>query len=287
MRANYVKKMAEQAFNKLVEAVEAGKSGILVEYLKAMGKFHNYSIGNAILIGFQKPDATRVAGFRTWQKLGRFVKRNEKGIAIVAPIVWRKKEMHTDSEEDGQEHKEESAVAFKTAYVFDISQTDGKPLPEFARVRGDTAGYTERLKQFVSEQGIKLEYSDRIGSVEGISCGGKIKLKKGLSQAEEVSTLIHELTHEMLHRDKSHISKDKEVREIEAEAVAFVVCYGIGLDVNSASSDYIQLYQGDKNTLLESLDRIQKTSAEILTAIMQNNEPAVEYTTKGICSAAA
>ena len=96
MKANHARKVSKQAFNELVEAVEAGKSEKLVEYLKAMGRFHNYSLGNAILIGFQKPDATRVAGFRTWQKLGRHVKRNEKGITIMAPIVWRKKVMHAD-----------------------------------------------------------------------------------------------------------------------------------------------------------------------------------------------
>ena len=91
MKTNHARKVSEQAFNELVEAVESGKSQKLVEYLKAMGRFHNYSLGNAILIGFQKSDATHVAGFRTWQKLGRHVKKNEKGIAIMAPIVWRKK----------------------------------------------------------------------------------------------------------------------------------------------------------------------------------------------------
>ena len=91
MKANHARKVSQQAFNELVEAVEAGKSQKLVEYLKAMGRFHNYSLGNAILIGFQKPDATNIAGFRTWQKLGRHVKKGEHGIAIMAPIVWRRK----------------------------------------------------------------------------------------------------------------------------------------------------------------------------------------------------
>jgi hypothetical protein len=90
MKTNHARKVSEQAFKELVDAVEAGKSQKLVEYLKAMGRFHNYSLGNAILIGFQKPRAMRVAGFRTWQKLGRYVKRNEKGIAIMAPIVRRR-----------------------------------------------------------------------------------------------------------------------------------------------------------------------------------------------------
>ena len=138
MKTNHAKKVSEQAFNELVDAVEAGKSKTLVEYLKAMGRFHNYSLGNAILINFQRPKATRVAGYRTWQKIGRYVRRNEKGLAIMAPIVRRKRAVHVDSEEkDEQERGPEVAVAFKTAYVFDISQTDGKSLPEFARVDGD------------------------------------------------------------------------------------------------------------------------------------------------------
>ena len=146
MKANHARKVSKQAFNELVEAVETGKSQKLVEYLKAMGRFHNYSLGNAILIGFQKPRATRVAGFRTWQKLGRYVKKNEKGIAIMAPIVWRKKVTNTADKRNAQEHDEETAMAFKTAYVFDISQTDGKPLPNFARVNGDPGVYIERLR---------------------------------------------------------------------------------------------------------------------------------------------
>ena len=186
----------------------------------------------------------------------------------MAPIVRRKKAVHADDEEDKQEHQEETVLAFKTAYVFDISQTDGKPLPSFARVNGDPGVYTERLREYISGKGIVLEYSDAIGSAEGISSGGLIRLKKGLSAGEELSVLAHEAAHEILHRDKKGTPKDKKVRETEAEAVAFVVCHGIGLDVNSASSDYIQLYNGDKETLIESLGRIQKTASEILEAIM-------------------
>ena len=193
MKADYARRVSRQAFNELVEAVEAGKSQKLVDYLKAMGKFHNYSLGNAILIGFQKPNTTRVAGFRTWQKLGRHVRRNEKGIAIMAPIVWRRKVMPEDDEDDEQEH-EETALTFKTAYVFDISQTDGKPLPEFARVNGEPGIYIERLREYITGKSIKVEYSDTIGSAEGVSAGGLIKLKKGLTEAEEFSVLAHEIS---------------------------------------------------------------------------------------------
>ena len=286
MKSNRARKVSEQAFNELVEAVEASKSQKLMEYLKAMGRFHNYSLGNAILIGFQKPDATRVAGFRAWQKLGRHVKRNEKGIAIMAPIVWRRKVTPAD-DEDEEERKEETALAFKTAYVFDISQTDGKPLPEFARVKGDPGIYTERLRQYVTSKGIVLEYSHAIGSAEGVSAGGLIKLKKGLTAAEEFSVLAHEAAHEMLHTEKNNRPKYKKVRETEAEAVAFVVCHGVGLDVNTASSDYIQLYDGDKETLSQSLERIQRTAAEILGAVMADSNSGHETGGERACVAVA
>jgi len=267
MKTNHARKVSEQAFNELVEAVEAGKSQKLIDYLKAMGRFHNYSLGNAILIGFQKPDATHVAGFRTWQKLGRYVKKGEHGIAIMAPIVWRKKVTHADDKKDVQDRDNESAMAFKTAYVFDISQTDGKPLPEFARAQGDPGVYTERLERFVSGRGIKLERGN-LRIAEGVSIGGTILLKASLAPAEEFSVLVHETAHEMLHLNPASRPKDKTVREAEAEAVAYVVCHGIGLDVNTASSDYIQLYDGNKETLMASLERIQRTAAEILGAVM-------------------
>jgi len=272
MKANHARNVSEQAFNELVEAVEAGKSQKLVDYLKAMGRFHNYSLGNAILIGFQRPDATHVAGFRTWQKLGRHVKRNEKGIAIMAPVVWRKKVTNTTDERNVQEHDEETTLAFKTADVFDISQTDGKPLPEFARAQGDPGAYMER---FVSGKGIKLERSN-LRMAEGISIGGTILLKASLAPAEEFSVLVHETAHEMLHLNPANRPKDKTVREAEAEAVAFVVCHGIGLDTNTASSDYIQLYDGDKEMLVKSLERIQRTAAEILEAVMDKESESKE-----------
>ena len=277
MRTNDVKSIARQAFDRLVEAVEAGKSERLVEYLKAMGKFHKYSLGNAILISVQKPDATHVAGYRTWQKLGRYVRKDEQGIAIMAPIVWRSRTVdRSDETEDEKGREEEMAVAFKTAYVFDVSQTEGRPLPDFAQVDGDPGVYAERLKEYVSSRGIKLEYSEALGSADGVSCGGLIKLKNGLSAAEEFSVLVHELAHEIFHKDRDRIHKDKKVKETEAEAVAFVVCHGVGLETNSASSDYIQLYDGDRKTLLESLERIQRTAAEILEAVIADNKSKCE-----------
>ena len=284
MKANQAKKVSEQAFNELVEAVETGKSDKLKAYLKAMGRFRNYSIGNAMMIQFQCPKATHVMGYRSWQKLGRYVKAGSKGIAIMAPIVRHKKALLANNEKDPEN---KVLVAFKTAYVFDIGQTDGKALPEFARVQGNPANYTERLKNYIAGQGIKVEYSNNIGLAEGVSCGGVIKVKDGLSAAETFSVLVHELSHEKLHKSEDRKLKSKKVKETEAEAVAFVVCQGIGLDVNTSGSDYIQLYDGDKKTLLQSLERIQQTATEILAAVTADDKSEGEIAGKEAGVAAA
>jgi len=267
MKRDEVRKVASEAFDRLVRDVEAGISETLRQYLKAMGRFHRYSAGNAILIQLQKRDATHVAGFRAWQRLGRCVKKGEHGIAIMAPVVYRRK-VHEDGD---REVDDEMVSAFKTAYVFDICQTEGKPLPEFARAKGDPGVYRERLEGFVSARGIKLERGD-LQIAEGVSIGGTILLKASLPPADAFSVLVHELAHELLHQDPANRPKDKTVREAEAEAVAYVVCQGIGLDVNTASSDYIRLYDGDKKTLMASLERIQRAATEILEAV--TDEPA-------------
>ena len=170
MKIDRAKKYVNQALNQLMEALDAGKSEKLTAYLRAMAKFHRYSVGNIILISIQKPDAQHVAGYRTWRKLGRYVRRGEKGIVIMAPIVQRKTEAVEDEIKD-----EEVVVAFKTVYVFDISQTEGKSLPEFAQVQGNPHQYMDRLKEFIANRGIKLKYSNMFGSVEGLKQPGRIR----------------------------------------------------------------------------------------------------------------
>jgi hypothetical protein len=134
-------------------------------------------------------------------------------------------------------------------------------------VKGDPQGYLTRLVQFVASQNIALEYDSAIAPARGMSSGGKITLLPDLSPAEHLATLAHECAHEMLHRGERRKETTHTVRETEAEAVAFVVCAAIGLDVNTASSDYVQLHGGDKATLAESLATIQQTASVILQAI--------------------
>jgi len=122
-------------------------------------------------------------------------------------------------------------------YVFDISQTEGKELPALTDVQGDVSGYRERLFEFAQSQGVKLNYFGRIAPAKGLSHGGKITLLSGMQPAEEFSTLVHEIGHEMLHRGGRRTLTTKKVRE--TEAVAFVVCQSVGLQTGSSSADYI------------------------------------------------
>jgi antirestriction protein ArdC len=216
----------------------------------------------------QKPDATNVAGLRTWNSLGRFVRRGEKAIVILAPIVRKRREKNAGAEqsEDCKE-TQPRLYGFRAVYVFDITQTEGKELPTLSEVQGDVSGHRERLVEFVATQGITLYYSDKIAPAKGLSHGGKITLLIGMEPADEFSTLTHELAHEMLHRGDRRTLTTKPVRETEAEAVAFVVCQAVGLDTGTASQDYIQLWHGDANLLRESLEAVQRTAAVILGGI--------------------
>jgi hypothetical protein len=266
-KAQRVQQLTDEALTSLSESLKAGKSETLKRYLAAIAKFHRYSFGNQMLIAFQKPDATHVAGFNAWKKLGRYVKKGEKGILIVAPVV---RKSASDEKAKESEQLEDAAtlrvVNFTTAYVFDISQTEGEPLPEFSAVSGDPAAHLLRLKALVEQKGITLNYAEHLGGAFGLSHGGKISILKGMAPASEFSVLTHELAHELLHRDGEKLSR--KVVETEAEAVAFVVSQGIGLEAGTAASDYILLYTGDTDTLSESLERIRKTACEILTFLL-------------------
>jgi hypothetical protein len=266
MQLEEIKNKTNEAVNHLVAALEAGQSEVLTQYLNAMARFHNYSFGNVMLIARQKPQATHVAGIRTWNSLGRFVKKGEKGILILAPMIGRKKADEADSTADAKGASAQ-LYGFRAVYVFDVNQTEGKDLPTLTEVQGDVSGYRERLFEFVKSQGIEMSYSEGIWPAKGLSQGSKITLLPGQSPAEEFATLAHEFAHEILHRGQRRTLTTKRVRETEAEAVAFVVCQAIGLQTGTASADYIQLWRGDAKLLQESLQAVQETAAVILGGI--------------------
>jgi len=259
----------------LIKQLEQGHSEGLTAYLVAMGRFHNYSFGNILEIARQKPDATRVAGLYAWNQLGRKVRKGEHGIRILAPVIGIKRKKDAEAAKDIRTQNHAVLVGFRSAYVFDVSQTDGAELPELSsRVTGNVGEYRERLVDFTIAQGILLEFKESIAPALGMSYGGKIVLLPGQSTAEEFSTLVHELAHEMLHKAERRTATTKTVRETEAEAIAFVVGQTIGLNMGRASADYIHLYHGNAALLTESLEVIQKTSAVILSALENPTEKA-------------
>lgn len=264
MNREEAKKKSEAALDELVQALEAGRSETLVAYLATVAKFHRYSFGNCLLIALQRPDATQVAGFHRWKELGRQVKKGEKGVAIFAPMSYRKQDTDADDEDSG---KVRELRGFRVVHVFDISQTEGDELPEFAGIAGEPGEALEKLEALVRGHAVELEYGFLPGSAEGVSRLGKIVIRSGLSPAETFSVLCHEFAHELLHQKERRQQASKTVLETEAEAVAFVVSKAIGLEGTTRAADYIQLYSGGKETLLESLDAVQKTADMIIEAL--------------------
>jgi antirestriction protein ArdC len=262
MKVDEVKQITNKALDELVAALESGHSETLTAYLKAMSLFSKYSWNNLFLIAKQRPDARRVAGYQTWRKLGRFVRKGEKGIAIIAPVVRQATE---------PVENERFIAGFKVAHVFSEEQTEGDPLPELGTVAGDPSGYFERLVSFVSAQSIAMEYSDEIAPAKGMATRGKITLLPGQTPGELLATLAHETAHALMHFSERRKETTKRIRETEAEAVAFVVCNAIGLETGSCSADYIGLYAGDAKLLTESLQYVQQTANLILTAITPDN----------------
>jgi hypothetical protein len=275
-RDNPTQQLIKQAVDYLIQQLEAGKSETLTAYLNAMAQFHSYSFGNILQIARQKPDATRVAGFGKWKELGRFVKRGEKGIQILAPMIgYRRRKNEAEQEANTQPDAKPAPmlIGFRAVYVFDISQTEGADLPELEHaITGEVGAYRDRMLDFLARQNIQLEFNEKIAPALGVSYGGKIALLPGQSKAEEFTTLVHETAHELLHKAERRTITTQTVRETEAEAVAFIVGQAVGLELGTSSADYIQLYHGNAELLAESLEVIQRTSAVILAAL-RSEEP--------------
>jgi antirestriction factor ArdC-like protein len=145
----------------LIEQLEAGHSEGLTAYLIAMGRFNNYSFGNILEIARQKPDTTRVAGIYGWNQLGRKVIKGQKGIRILAPMIGARRNKDKEAERDINKQNQPVLVGFRSAYVFDVSQTEGAALPDLSeRVKGEVGEYRERLMDFLTAQGIELEFKE-------------------------------------------------------------------------------------------------------------------------------
>jgi antirestriction protein ArdC len=265
-----LRKLIEDLAN---ETDAARQSELFADYLRVSSLFHNYSWGNQMLIWSHRPTATRVAGYQTWRKMDRFVKAGEKGIPIFAPMVFKRQEA---ADPDGLVTVEKAHLWFKVVYVFDIAQTDGKPLPNLPTgCNGAVGDLEQQLSAFAAAKGIRVETGDT-GDAKGYAeeKGTHVVLSRALAPAERAAVLVHELAHCLLHFGESHRPNLKQ-RELEAEATAYTVAHHFGLELES--NFYLASYGVKAADLLESLPIIQKTAHEIISAVApeQHQQPAM------------
>lgn len=256
-----------QRIEELAQATDIARmSEEMTRYLSTLGRFHRYSIFNTYLIMMACPQATMVAGFHAWHRFRRFVRKGEHGISILAPIVIPEKE------EDGTQHK--SLRGFKVVYVFDLSQTEGEPLPEPPSWKSPEkdAQLAGRLLAFAMSRGILASEAELPGEMQGVSKGGIIELAPKAGTA----TLIHELAHELMHK-RPDAPQAQSIRELEAEAVAYVVSRHFGLE-SSGSPNYVALHGATSTMILDHLERVRQTATEIIQSV-EACEPANEPTT--------
>ena len=281
----------------LTDKLESGvkdvfESDAYKSYLTAMSKLHRYSFGNVLLILWQCPEASVVAGFGKWKKeFGRTVKPGEKGIQILAPVPRKKLilQQKIDAQTmtpilgaDGQPEKESAVVKrqrFKIAYVFDLSQTEGKELPSLGvdELTGDVEGFDSIFHAVESLCPVPIHFREPQVSK---GCYNHLEqciyVNEGMSQVQTLKTLIHETAHAKLHAlpvkgaaVMGTPTKDQSTREVEAESIAYVVCQHFGIDTSDYSFAYVTGWSRDKE-LLElkaSLECISKTAGEMITAI--------------------
>ena len=239
------------------------------QFLLTMSKFHDYSIGNLILIMVQKPEAIRVAGFKTWKDMGRWVKKGEKGIAILAPCMPPKGQK-TEHKEDEEEEINVSPIYFKVVHVFDVSQTDGELLPEFdvPSLTGEAnEELFERIMVVTKGQGLDVNYDSRPHqdpAIKGTYSGKSIWVRPEESRAQQLKTLLHEVAH---YYSENVFRIPRRDAETIAESVAFTVGAHFGFDSGTRSFSYVALWAEDKKVLEANLAAIRKVSTKMFDAL--------------------
>jgi len=277
----------ESSVNALAAETDAvRKSETFLHWLNAMAKFSSYSWNNQFLIAIQCPGASRVAGFQTWKKLGRNVKKGAKGIAILAPCLYRSKS--DPQNEDSPTVKK--LGGFKVAYVFDYSATEGEPLPtlQYAAAAGGE-DLLPKLEAAAGKLSVQLEYEEiPEQGVQGYSTGGKIVIRQSLSTASACAVIAHELAHEVLHQHENRSeakTKTRGQRELEAEATAYVVMRHFGIE--HVASNYLATYNVDGEQLRDSLETISGAAKRLITAIEVDPKAAEAQDTTGESGEAA
>ena len=290
-------KTEKQKVQEITEKLEQGMKELFESekyktYLNTMSKFHNYSFNNTMLIAMQKPDATLVAGFKAWQKnFDRHVKKGEKGICILAPAPYKIKEEQEKLDpvtgeimldKSGMPITEEVEIkipAFRVVPVFDVSQTDGKELPDIGvnELSGSVEDYEDFMQALTEVSPVPITYEDIEREAKGYfhTTDHRIAIQEGMSQSQTVKTAIHEVAHAKLHdRERNQdidevLNKDRNTKEVEAESVAYTVCQHFGIDTSDYSFGYIAGWSSDRDMkeLKSSLDTIRKIASELITGI--------------------
>ena len=285
----------KQRVQELTDKLEQGlqdlfNSDSYRNYLTTMSKFHNYSFNNTLLIAMQKPDATLVAGYKAWQKnFERHVNKGEKAIRILAPAPYKIKEERDKIDpvtqellldKDGNPQKEEVEItipAFRAVSVFDLSQTDGKPIPELAskELLSDVEGYQDLIRAVEAISPVPIELEEIAGDSKGYYDreAKRIAVQENMSESQTLKTMIHEVAHSKLHSKEveqdEQMRKDRNTKEVEAESVAYTVCQHFGVDTSDYSFGYIAGWSSGRDTkeLRSSMDTIRRTASELITGI--------------------
>ena len=237
---------AQAALDRLGEGVRAVYDSERWEsWLRSLSKFYDYSLGNTILIAMQMPTATHVASFRSWKRdFNRHVRKGERGIEILVPMVVKSKLGDTEDvpQDDGETTERRKLVGFKVGHVFDVSQTEGEPLPTLV---DEVAGGVERYAavmdavRAVSAYPVKLVADLPEGTKGYFRRGELIAIREGMSEGQTVKTALHELAHSRLHDGDPEGMPDRAMREVQAESVAYAVSAALGLDTSGYSFGYV------------------------------------------------
>ncbi len=262
------------------------------QFLNVMAKFPRYSVNNTMLIMMQRPDAQLCQSFTGWKQMGRYVKKGEKGISILAPAPYKIEREQTKLDEkrrpvfdaDGEPVKEKVEVtirAFKVVKTFDLSQTDGKELPTIgpSELVGNIEGYPKLLQALQEINPVPVSFELIDGDAKGFYHleDKKIVVQDGMSEVQTIKTLLHEMAHQKLH-DKDNVPEAKDIsrngKEVEAESVAYVVCQHYGINTSDYSFSYVAGWSEGKETpeLKASLDKIRQTASEFIYQIDQKME---------------
>lgn len=283
-RTDELKRLTDQLEKGVTDIFQSDK---YKDFLNTMAKFPTYSVNNTILIMQQKPDAQLCQSFTGWKQMGRYVKKGEKGISILAPAPYKieKENVKLDNygnqvlDKDGEvvtEKTELTIMAFKVVKTFDLSQTDGKELPSIGpgELVGSIEGYPKVIQVLQEISPVPISFEMIEGTAKGFYDlqAKRIVIQDGMSEVQTIKTILHEMAHQKLH-DNDLVPEAKEItrngKEVEAESVAYVVCQHYGINTSDYSFSYVAGWSEGKNVpeLRAALDKIRQTSADFITQI--------------------